>query len=92
MYNIFSMTTENLTEQMREQIISAVLDAHNCADLSNLVEFLTESYADAQLSPLCGSTPEVRYNNFYNFKNLYNLLKKLEMQLDPDITEINILV
>lgn len=83
------MQTEN--ENQTKLITELVNQVHNTVDVGNLKTFVVDTYSDAQMSSVFGTTPEQRYTNFYYFKQLYNMLLKLEMYLSTDITGVDTL-
>lgn len=85
------MSKENLTPETVALIAETVNQTHQITDFGVLVEFLTETFSDAQLSEMYGTTPQHRFQNFQNFKHTYNLLVKINMYLSPDIKEVTTL-
>lgn len=85
------MSQENQNTKRTQLITELITETHDAVDVGNLKSFVLDTYSDAQMSPLFGTTPEQRYENFYYFKQLYNMLLKLEMYFSADITGVNTL-
>lgn len=72
-----------------EFILDSVKDTQNQVDFGDLKQLTMEMYQNAHASELFGMTPQERYENFYKFKLLYNLLLIFEMQFQPALTGVN---
>lgn len=85
------MTAENLTKDQKQCIVQFVVEAQKQVSIRDLKCLATHMYENALISDQFIFNPQENHSRFFEFKNLYNLLLKLEMIFDPEIQEVNLL-
>lgn len=70
-------------------LLSAVHEVQQKVDFGDIKQLTMEMYQNAQLSEQFGMSPQERFDNFYMFKLLYNMLLLFEMQFQPELTGVN---
>lgn len=85
------MYKENLKQSQVDFIVSTTAQVQHEAVFGELKQFVLEAYENALLSEMFVSTPQQAHENFFMFKQLYNLLLKFEMCFDPELTGVNTL-
>jgi hypothetical protein len=85
------MSTENLTPQQQTVIIQFITETQEQVDFGELKSAVLEMFEAAQISDIYSMTSGQRHLNFQNFKTIYNLMLKMEMMFQPDMTGVNLL-
>lgn len=80
-----------MSNENQNQVLQAVSNAQQHHDFGELKQFLLHTFTNANASEQFGMTEQERFTNFIQFRGLYNLLLRLEMHYNPDITGVNLL-